>query len=369
MKALFRITALLLTIALAGCGKSSSNGNGLTPIAFLFVVGQGSNSIIALGEQPTGQLGSLGVPTVPTNPIPVAMTQTPSRNFVYVANSTSNTVSGYNLDHVNGVLTPVGTAVLPSPVGTNPIGVGADSKSQFLFVLNQGSSNISVFSIDATRGLLTEIGGSPFSVPANPQFLAVSPAAGFLYVAGGASGQISGYSIGGNGALSPIAGSPFPAGTDPMGMAIDPQGKFLYAADEGNNSVLSFSIQSSGALTPVAGSPFPAGTQPISVAVDSSGTFLYTANFASNDTSAYKIANGVLTQLTGSPYPTGGSGAVTASQPVFVTVSTTNQFVFVANSGARNIMSFLRAADGTLTVATNAPFGQTVAPTWLLSAK
>ncbi|HEY6273355.1 MAG TPA: beta-propeller fold lactonase family protein [Terriglobales bacterium] len=369
MKALFRTTALLIMIAIAGCGKSSSNGNGLTPIAFLFVVGQGSNSIIALGEQPTGELGSLGVPSVATNPIPVAMTQTASKNFIYVANSTSNTVSGFNLDHVNGVLTPVGTAVLPSPVGTNPIGVGADSKSQFLFVLNQGSSNISVFSIDATRGLLTEISGSPFSVPANPQFLVVSPTAGFLYVAGGTSGVISGFAIGSDGSLSPIAGSPFASGTDPMGMAIDPQGMFLYAADEGTNSVLSFSIQGTGALTPVAGSPFAAGTQPVSVAVDASSTFLYTANFGSNDTSAYMIANGVLTQLAGSPYATGGSGAVTATQPVFVTLSTTNQFVFVANSGARNIMSFLRAPDGTLTFATDAPFSQTVAPAWLLSAK
>lgn len=369
MKALLRIALLLAGIALAGCGKSSSNGNGLSPIAFLYVVGQGSNTIIALGEQPTGELGSLSNASVPTNPIPVALTQTPSKNFIYVANSTSNTVSGYMLDHTTGTLAPVGTAVLPSPVGTNPIGVGADSKTQFLFVLNQGSSNISVFSIDPTRGLLTQVSGSPFSVPANPQFLVVSPTAEFLYVAGGTTGQISAFSIAASGALSTVAGSPFTGGTNVVSLAIDPQGMFLFAADEGNNSVLSFSIQGSGALTPVAGSPFPAGTQPVSVAVDTSSTFLYTANFGSNDTSAYKIANGVLTPLAGSPYPSGGSGAVTASQPVFVTVSTTDQFVFVANSGARNIMSFLRATDGTLTVATDAPFSQTVAPTWLLSAK
>lgn len=369
MKALFRITALLLVAGILGCGKQSSNGNGLTPIAFLYAVGQGSNTIIALGEQSTGELGSLGVAAIPTNPIPVALAITPSRNFIYAANSTSNTVSGYSLDHATGSLTPVGTALLPNPTGTNPVGVGVDSKSQFLFVLNQGSNNISVFSIDPNRGLLTEISGSPFTVPANPQFLIVSPAAEFLYVAGGTTGQISGFSIASNGSLAAIAGSPFTAGTNPVGLIIDPQGKFLYAADKGNNSVLSFSIQSSGALTAVAGSPFSAGTQPVSVAVDNSGTFLYTANFGSNDTSAYKIANGVLTQLPGSPYAAGGSGAVTAALPLFVTVSTTNQFVFVANSGSRNIMSFLRAVDGTLSAATDAPFGQTVAPSWLLSTK
>lgn len=369
MKALFRFIAPLAIVALAGCGKASSNGNGLAPVAFLYVVGQGSNDIISLGEQPTGELGSLSVASVPTNPIPVAMTVTASRNFIYVANSTSNTVSGFALDHNTGSLAPVGTAILPSPVGTNPVGVGADSKSQFLFVLNQGSSNISVFSIDAARGLLTEISGSPFSVPANPQFLTVSPTAAFLYVAGGSTGVISAYSIGSNGALSAIAGSPFAAGTNPVAMAIDPQGKFLYAADKGGNTVLSFSIQGSGALAPVTGSPFSAGTQPVSLAVDANSAFLYTANFGSNDTSAYSISNGTLTQLSGSPYPSGGSGSVSATQPVYVTVSATNQFVFVANSGARNIMSFLRAQNGTLTAATSAPFGQTVAPTWLLSTK
>src|SRR5262249_9521109 len=356
-------------IAVAGCGKASSNGNGLSPIAFLYVIGQGGNNIIALGEQPTGQLGALGVATIATNPIPVAMTITPSRNFVYVANSTSNTVSGYNLDHSSGTLTPVGTAVLPSSTGPNPVGVAVDSKSQFLYVLNAGNSSVSVFSIDQTRGLLTEIAASPFPVLANAGFVVASPTSEFLYLSSSATGQIGVFAIGGNGSISPVAGSPFAAGTNPTGMAIDPQGKFLYATDKGNNSVLSFSIQGSGALTAVAGSPFPAGTQPVSVAVDSSSTFLYTANSGSNDASAYKIANGVLTPLSGSPFATGGTGAVTAAQPDFVTVSTTNQFVFVGNSGTRSIMSFLRAPDGTLTVATNAPFGQPVAPTWLLSAK
>jgi 6-phosphogluconolactonase len=165
-----------------------------------------------------------------------------------------------------------------------------------------------------------------------------------LYVSTGPSGTIAGFAIAGNGSLSPIPGSPFTVGGNPVGLAIDPQGKFLYAADKANNAVLSFSIQSSGALTPVAGSPFAAGTQPVSVAVDSSGTSLYTANSGSNDASAFKIASGVLTPLTGSPYATGGNGSVTAAQPVFVTVSSTNQFVFVANSGQRSVASFTRAA-------------------------
>lgn len=365
MKSLIRSTAFLMAMAVGGCGGSSSSAT--PPIAFLYVIGQGSNSIIGLGEQSTGQLSSLPLAAFPTNPIPVAMVLTPSRNFVYVANSTSNTVSGFNLNHTTGDLTPIGTAVPPTPVGINPVGVAVDSKSQFLFVLNGGASTISAFSIDSARGLLTEISGSPFPAPANPQFIVASPTAAFLYVNSGL-GTISAFAIGSNGALSPVAGSPFTAGTNVLGMAMDPKGQFLYAADKGNNSVVSLSIQSSGALTAVAGSPFPAGTQPVSVAVDSSGAFLYTANFGSGDTSAYKISSGALAQLTGSPYATGGTGAISPAQPSFVTVSFTNQFVFAANSGLRSVASFTRAQDGTLKAVTNSPFSQVVAPSWLLSA-
>jgi 6-phosphogluconolactonase len=371
MKALIRITALLMVIAVAGCGGSSSSTT--KAIAFLYVVGQGSNDIVGLKEGPDGSLSSISVPSFATNPIPVALALHPLRNFVYVANSTSNTVSGFNLNHATGILTPVGTAVVPSPVGTNPISVGVNSGGQFLFVLNQGSSNISVFSIDPTRGLLAEIGGSPFAAPANPQFMVVSPTAAFLYVAGGTTGLISGFSIAASGALSPVAGSPFTAaaGGNVLGMAIDSTGQFLFAVDKANNNVLSFNIQSSGALSPVAGSPFATGgTSPVMVAVDSTGAFLYTANQGSNDVSAFTISSGALTAISGSPFPTAGSGVITPTQPSFVTVDATNAFLYVADQGSRDIAAFsISSSSGAITAVTNSPFGQGVAPTFLLSTQ
>jgi DNA-binding beta-propeller fold protein YncE len=44
-----------------------------------------------------------------------------------------------------------------------------------------------------------------------------------------------------------------------------------------------------GTLTPVAGSPFPAGSDPVWVAVDPTGQFVYVANNISGDVSAYTI--------------------------------------------------------------------------------
>jgi 6-phosphogluconolactonase len=369
MKAPIRITALLMAMAVAGCGGSSST---IKTIAFLYEIGQGSNNIFGLNEGNDGSLSSFPGPAFATNPIPVAMALHTSKNFVYVANSTSNTVSGFSLNHTSGILTPLGTAVLPSPVGTNPISVGVNSGGQFLFVLNQGSNNISVFSIDPARGFLTEISGSPFAAPANPQFMVVSPTAGSLYVAGGTSGLISGFSIAANGSLSPLAGSPFTAaaGGNVLGMAIDSKGQFLFAVDKTNNNVVSFSIQSSGALA-VPGSSFPSGgTSPVMVAVDSTGTLLYTANQGSNNVSAFTVSSGALTAVSGSPFPTAGTGVITPTQPSFLTVDVSNSFLYVADQGSRDLAAFsINASNGSLTAVTNSPFVQNTAPTFLLSAQ
>jgi 6-phosphogluconolactonase len=364
MKAFIRFIAIFLVFAVGGCGGGSSSP---TPVAFLYTLGQGANAVLGLNVLSDGELGVLAVSQFPTTPIPVALTLTPSKNFLYVVNSTSNTVSGFNVNHASGDLTPIGNALPPTPVGTTPVSLGVNSSSQFLYVLNQGSSNISIFSIDSVRGILTGV-GSPVAVPANPQFLLVSPTSALLFVSSGT--QISAFSINADGTLSPVAGSPFTVGTDIRGMVIDPKGQFLYAADRGANQVASFTIQGSGVLAPVGGSPFPAGTQPMMVAIDSTGTFLYTANQGSNDSSAYKISSGALSPIVGSPFPTAGPGVVTPTQPVFVTVDATNQFLYFANTGSRDISGFtIKSTDGTLTAVTNSPFTQTIAPQWLLSTR
>lgn len=365
MKAFIRNTVILTLMCVAGCGGGTSSP---TPVAFLYMVGQGANAVLGNDVLSDGELGTLVVNQFSTVPIPVALTLTPSKTFLYVANSTSNSVSGFGINHASGVLTPIGNAIPPTPVGTSPVGLGVSPNSQFLYVLNQGSSNISIFSIDSVRGLLTAVGSS-VAVPANPQFLVVSPTSAFLYVS--AATQISAFAINSDGTLTPVGA--FTAGTDIRGMVIDPKGQFLYAADRGANQVASFSIQGSGALTTVSGSPFAAGTQPVMVAIDATGTFLYTADTGSNTTSAYKTSSGALTPVSGSPFSTAGSG-VTNPTPVFVTVDATNQFLYVGNTGSRDVMAFTinstnGTLNGTLTVATNSPFTQSIAPQWLLSTR
>jgi len=381
MKALFTITLLFIIVLLNGCLGSSSSSTAPT-LAFLYFVGQGDNSIHAVDEKSTGDLQASAISTFATSPRPVSIALHPSRNFLYVPNLTSNTVSGFSIDHTTGVLTPIGTALPPTPVCasvsvcSNPIVAAVNSGGQFLFVLNQGSASpsvpasISVFGIDQTRGLLTAVSGSPFAfaslVAPNPQFMAVSPTQGFLYVSNGAAGNISAFAIGASGTLTELSGSPFSVGAGAIaaGFAIDPKGQFLYAADSANNKIASFNV-AGGPLAPVGS--FPAGTQPVAVAVDATSTFVYSANHVSNDVSAFKSTSGALTQVAGSPYAVQPNGSTGTPQPIFLTVDVSNSFLYVANSGSSTISAFgIKSSDGTLGLIANSPFFQAIDPTWLV---
>jgi len=378
MKALFTVTLLFIAVLLSGCLGSSSSSTAPT-LAFLYVVGQGDNAIHAFSEKSTGDLSPLAVSSFSTVPRPVSIALHPSRNFLYVPNETSNTVSGFTIDHTAGVLAPIGTAQPPTPVCgpgvcSNPIGVAVNSGGQFLFVLNQGSASpavqasISVFNIDQTRGLLSPASFTTLTVP-NPQFLAISPTQGFLYVSNGAAGNISAFAIGTNGALTELSGSPFSlgAGATAAGLAVDPKGQFLYAADSANNKIASFNV-AGGPLAAVGS--FPAGTKPVAVAVDSTSSFVYSANQGSNDVSAFKSASGALTQVAGSPYLVQPAGSVGTPQPIFLTVDVSNTFLYVANVGSSSISAFgIKASDGTLALITNSPFLQSIEPLWIVTTQ
>lgn len=374
MKAIIRILAVALVGAMMGCGSSSLK---LTQIGLVYVVGQGTNTIQGFSEKNDGEIQSLSVASTNTAPRPVSLAFTPDKSFLYAANLTSNVVSGYSVDHTTGVLTPVGQALPPVAVGILPIVVGVESTGHFLYVLNQGNatantSSISVFSIDTARGILTPIAGSPFAVPASPQYMVVSQASPVLYVVAGSPSTISVFSIAGNGSLTAVPTSNFagPAGANITSIAVDSKGQFMYATDLGNGNVITLSIAAgTSVLTPVAGSPFTAGTGPNAVAVDGTGTFVYVSNKGSNDVSAFKSTAGVLAQVTGSPFTTEGTGTIATTAPGFLTVDGANTFLLVSNTATEGIASFVINPDGTLGSVTNSPFGQVLSPAWIVTSK
>ena len=90
-------------------------------------------------------------------------------------------------------------------------------------------------------------------------------------------------------------------------------------------TVSAFSLNSSnGILTQVSGSPFSVGNAPNSLAVDPAGKFVYVADLGSFDITVLSIGSGgVLAAVAGSPFPTGNN-------PQAITIHKSGKFLYVA---------------------------------------
>jgi 6-phosphogluconolactonase len=235
-----------------------------------------------------------------------------------------------------------------------------DPSTKFLYVTLLNSAAVAGFSIASGTGVLTPIAGSPFPAGNTPFQAIVDPAGKFLFVSNynDSMGGISTYTINSaSGALTPVLGSPFSTQANfpgPNGLAIGGGGKFLYVGMLGtvnpNNSVTVFSIDaSSGVLSQIAGSPFPTGSEPIRVVTDPSGKFLFTANQQDDNVSAFSIdgTSGALTPVSGSPFATQGA-------PKALAVTADGAFLYV---GANGLSAFgINGTTGALTPISGSPF-------------
>lgn len=175
--------------------------------------------------------------------------------------------------------------------------------------------------------------------------------------------SISALSAAANGALSPVPGSPFLTGGNGAGGGFFASNRittavvkdFLYAANAGSNNVSAFSINpATGALTPVPGSPFATGGVADGVGMSLTATpddkFLIAANGASMTITVYSIAaNGSLTQVAGSPFPSGAGGPLASAK-----VTSDGKFLAVSSSPG-SISMFSISATGALTAVSAFP--------------
>jgi 6-phosphogluconolactonase (cycloisomerase 2 family) len=85
------------------------------------------------------------------NPGPLMMD--PQAKFLYVLNTTGNSISGYSVSSTTGSLTPIA----PTPIATNsfPTAMAIRSDDMWLFVTNENSANISEYAITPSSGALT----------------------------------------------------------------------------------------------------------------------------------------------------------------------------------------------------------------------
>lgn len=308
---------------------------------FAYVANVDDNTISLYTVGPsTGFLRANGYAIAGSSPRSLALVGT---KFLYAANLSSNNISGFVIDAVNGRLTPITGS--PFSNGTQPYAIAAHPLGNFVYVANSSSNSVSAYAVNTSSGALTPISGSPFAAGSHPQAVAISASGKFLYVANFASNNVSVYFINSTtGSLRQVSGSPFPSGSQPFSLKADRLDKFLYVANSGSNNVSEYRINATtGALIMIA-APVPAGLSPRSITVDNSGRFAYVANTNSNNVSAYSInaTTGALTQITGSPFK---AGTGTRS----VNVDPSNQFLFATNLESRDISRFrINASIGTL---------------------
>jgi 6-phosphogluconolactonase len=285
---------------------------------------------------------------IATNTTPPPAQQNAS--LAFVANTSSNTISAFQVDPISGKLFPV--AGSPFPTDSGPEFLAVDASSKFLFVGNSGSQTVSAFQIDAASGALTPVPGSPFVTGARPEGVTVDPMGRFVFVGNQASSSISAFSIGTNGALAPVPGSPF-AANSPFQLAINPSGTILFANNFPDstvsdlNTVSAFQIGTTGSLTAVPGSPFPTANSSgfasaVGLVADSGGRFLFVADHMAQAIVPFNInpTNGALTPASTLPTPPASCEVSCHNNPLRLAVHPNDQFVYATNVQAGTVSVF-----------------------------
>ena len=118
---------------------------------------------------------------------------------------------------------------------------GVDPDRTFLYDLvipttSTGPNVLSAFEVDIASGALTELAASPWSTHgdgdqwSSESDLTATPDGAFLYAAHNESHYIDGYERLADGSLTILPGSPFETAGEPWTLDVHPSGHFLYAA-------------------------------------------------------------------------------------------------------------------------------------------
>jgi DNA-binding beta-propeller fold protein YncE len=277
---------------------------------------------------------------------PIALAIDPGGKFLFVANQgtsadvTSGTisvfsVSGTSLTQVSG--SPFPTEVVGDVSGTGPTALAVSPVGNYLYVANSFSNTVQSFSYDASSGALTLI--TTYTAGVNPSGLAFSRCAGItsstatgscpaadgnnLFVSNSGSNnvsifsaciQVSGTCASPNGTLTQIpSGSPVAAGVGPAGIFVDPTSDYVYVVDRGSNQISQYQYSpATGVLTSLATGSGAASvfagaiTQNVSNTTSTFNWVVLTNNGASS-LSVFRVAiTGKLIGLSSGPYQVQG---------------------------------------------------------------
>jgi 6-phosphogluconolactonase len=261
-----------------------------------------------------------------------------------------NAVAAFNRG-ADGTLTPAG--IYP----TGGLGSGDALGSQGAVILSQngrlllavdaGSDEISSFRVarDGSLAFIDRIasgGDRPISVTIHRRLVYVLNAGG--------SGNISGFTVGTDGALAPLPGSTRPlsgAATGPAQVSFNPEGKVLVVTEKATNLISTYTVNHSGMASGpnVQGS---AGATPFGFAFDNRGRLFVSEAFGgapdASATSSYRLSrSGTLSVV--SP-----SVGTTETAACWVVVTRNGRFAYVTNTGSGTVSGYAIGRHGSLTL-------------------
>lgn len=318
---------------------------------FAYVANQTANTISAYAiDANSGTLTPVpGSPFSAYGLTPIALAVEPNGKYLYVAEFASNTISVYAIDTTigttrSGALTRTGALI---PTGRGPMAIAIDPTNTFLYVANSTDNSVSAYRL--SNGAATAIGGAAFTVGRSPSALKTNPTGTTLYVTNFTDGSVSALSIDQNtGALGRVADSPYNAGVGALSVTLDSTGQFAYAANQTAASISAYIVNSTnGQLTATATAQLATGSGPTALVADPSGKYVYAANVpANNSIATYGITPGTgeLTLLTSTP---------TGMFPVSLAVDPSGKFVYAANDQANRVSVY--SVDSTSGVLTAVP--------------
>jgi 6-phosphogluconolactonase (cycloisomerase 2 family) len=285
---------------------------------FLFVANGGSNNISVFKiDTDTGALTLVGVfPTGGSaDGLGISLAATPNGRYLYAGNGGSSNISQFRIAS-NGSLVPIAP---PVPAGGLPDGMKVTPNGNFLGVALPISDSVAMFRI-ASNGTLMSVPSSPFAAGGSggATDVEISCKSNFLFdpkFGGGTTVAV--FNIAANGGLSAIAGSPFtfaPGSNSNVGV-LTPDGQHLEVSNQASNTITVLDVAAGGSLTqetdsPSGASPFAnlGGDVPQSEGTNREGDLLYVSNDNAVVTGFHIDSDGGLSPVTGSPFPTGGTG-------------------------------------------------------------
>jgi 6-phosphogluconolactonase (cycloisomerase 2 family) len=252
----------------------------------------------------------------------------------------------------DGRLTAAGT-VRTGGTGTGA-GLGSqgalalNDEGQLLFAVNAGSNEISAFQVNP-EARLSLVARTP-SGGTRPISLTVHGHLVYVLNAGG-SGNISGFTIGANGALTPLAGSTRPLSGPAVGpaqVAFNPDGGLLVVTEKNTNLIDIYTVGDDGVATgPTTFAS--AGITPFGFAFGpADGLFV---SEAAGTASSYDVSEHGRLRVVSGAVPTHQSA------PCWLVVTTDGRFAYTANARSGSISGFIIGASGSLSL--REPSGQT----------